>query len=187
MEWQHRAWVLHHLSVWDRGRTDEEECDGTVSLLGQPGYGSSYGHGLWAFRLGTLAYVYIWAYVCVCLKLCGYCHGNLIKQLIAYILFQVSLYQWSISWVLGTPSTFCKGLKKVKLFYLGKKVLVGNHCPNYYPNLQLLTNPSNKSYFKPSFCDLQPCEFLQRHYYTLKQIFDANISLLLLIIYIYIF
>lgn len=47
-----------------------------------------------AFCRGTVAYVCIHVPVCMHLKVHGHYHGNLIKQLVAHILFQVSVYQW---------------------------------------------------------------------------------------------
>lgn len=50
---------------------------------------------IWPFAisicLGTYWHMCVRGPVCVCLKVCGYCHGNLIEQLAAHDLFQVSV------------------------------------------------------------------------------------------------
>lgn len=65
----------------------------SVSPLGQPGYGSSYGHVLLAFCFGTVAYVWEFLFIAMVTE---------IKQLAAHFIFQVSVYQWSrsVSWAL---------------------------------------------------------------------------------------
>lgn len=49
---------------------------------------------IWPCALGILPWelgICVYMGLCVCLKVCGYCHGNLIKQLAAHVLFQVSV------------------------------------------------------------------------------------------------
>lgn len=65
--WQHGARPFHDPTVSTTGgrkRGKVGEWWQSVSLLGPPGYGGSYGLVLWTCHLGTVAYVYMGLWVC---------------------------------------------------------------------------------------------------------------------------